>query len=283
MYIFLKSVPRKIIREGMAARLQKSSSDWDGASFEAILKEVEQITGDKEQQMKEVTKIVVKKFVTKVMTRRSCSRDESGVVDRRVFSIFDEVPKKKRSGMRKKRTFNVPSQSHKKKRPWMGDSKRQKIRNIKNTTGLKSSELSSPTPPEELVELIINKYGPQQLALVIEKELTHSDLSSQQGRFSIPERQVNADFLTQDEKDKLEENQGIDVMIIDPSIEETSLKLKKWRMSKTFCYVLGGKWNEVKERNAEALKVNAKTHAVVQLWSFRRSPSRLCFALNVVA
>ncbi|XP_022719695.1 B3 domain-containing protein At2g31420-like [Durio zibethinus] len=242
----------------MAARLQKSLRDLDDGSFDAILKRVEQVTENKEEQMEELTKIVVKNFVNKVRMRRSRSPGELGVG---VLLNIANVPRKKRS--------------------WMGVSKRQKVRNINNTTGLNSSDI--PTPPEELVEHIKNMYGPQQLVLVIEKNLAHSDLNSHQGRFSIPRLQVRAKFLEPDEKHKLKKSQSIDVTIIDPSFEETTLTLKRWRMNKTFSYMLCGKWNEVKGRNAEAFKVNAKTHAVVQLWSFRRNPSRLCFALNVVA
>ncbi|KAJ7950582.1 B3 domain-containing protein, partial [Quillaja saponaria] len=79
---------------------------------------------------------------------------------------------------------------------------------------------------------------PVDIKLVIQKELFGTDLNPNNGRFSIPQTQVLAEFLTESEMACLNHRQrnnqgrlcGLDVLVLDPSLVEFSLHLKKWKM-----------------------------------------------------
>ncbi|EOY23520.1 Uncharacterized protein TCM_015386 [Theobroma cacao] len=62
------------------------------------------------------------------------------------------------------------------------------------------------------------------------------------------------------------------VRLLEPSLEETTLNFRRWNMVKSSMYVLTTMWNSVVRNN------QLEIDDVVQLWSFRVE-SRLCFAL----
>ena len=70
----------------------------------------------------------------------------------------------------------------------------------------------------------------------------------------------------------MNENKVMKVSLLDPSLKETPLTFKRWRMGKCLTYVLTTMWNLVAKNN------QLKIDDVVQLWSFRVESS-LCFAL----
>ncbi|PHU00453.1 hypothetical protein BC332_30240 [Capsicum chinense] len=122
----------------------------------------------------------------------------------------------------------------------------------------------------------------ESVKLVIEKRLFMSDVKRVEGRFSIPQKQVNSVFLEPEEDERLNMRNGdnmceMRVKLIEPSGEIGEINLRKWFMNKengntSLSYVLVTYWNEVVKTND--LKIGTK----VQLWAFRKSTD-LCFAL----
>ncbi|XP_062076644.1 B3 domain-containing protein At1g05920-like [Humulus lupulus] len=113
-----------------------------------------------------------------------------------------------------------------------------------------------------------------------QKMLFEADVSKQQGRLSMPISQIiSDDFLNDDEKNKVERNEGMQVYIIQPNLDITSLVLKKWQYSKKnkasspVSYVFIKNWLDVVKRNGLE-----KGH-IVQLLFFRDINANPCFAL----
>ncbi|KAJ7964177.1 B3 domain-containing protein family [Quillaja saponaria] len=138
------------------------------------------------------------------------------------------------------------------------------------------------TLPELPVEVSnkIQELGGSEPKLVIQKKLFSSDLNPNNGRFSIPQCQIRAEFVTESERAVLDEHEGhkvrgMEVLVLDPVLREFNLQLKMWRMAKTHVYNLTHKWNEIVTVNKHCLCVDN----IVQLWSFRRSNNQLSFAL----
>ena len=145
---------------------------------------------------------------------------------------------------------------------------------------LKRSKIKIPVclnPPSELPENfkqhIVGKMGGSNWLLVIQKHLFYSDVNPGASRFSIPFSQIQThEFLYKKEVEDLNENKVMKVSLLDPSLKETPLTFKRWRMGKCLTYVLTTMWNLVAKNN------QLKIDDVVQLWSFRVESS-LCFAL----
>ncbi|PIN12154.1 hypothetical protein CDL12_15228 [Handroanthus impetiginosus] len=140
----------------------------------------------------------------------------------------------------------------------------------------KSSVVVDPAPdlPEAFKNCIIDCGGdPESVVLVIQKELTKTDLSTGHGRLSVPYKKVRNEFLKASEEDQSNtEKGGIKTALIQPSLEECEISLRNWKSNSE--YVLVRDWNKVCSRNQlrEGMKI--------QLWSFRRNSSdQLCFAL----
>ncbi|XP_071924954.1 putative B3 domain-containing protein At1g05615 [Coffea arabica] len=92
----------------------------------------------------------------------------------------------------------------------------------------------------------------------------------------IPVKQVlNHGFLTEEERRRFNidnKQQEIDALLIEPSLAQSGIKLKKWYMGNSEVYVLVSGWNEVVKRNG------LKPETPVQLWSFKKD-SQLYFVL----
>lgn len=116
------------------------------------------------------------------------------------------------------------------------------------------------------------------LIFFCEKNLSWSDVNPAASRLLMPLKKLKNDFLTEEEKVILARKGSIEALLIQPSLDECKIKLKKWDMggkSKgnfTENYVLVTTWNKVVEDN------NMAQDMKVQLWSFRRG-DELCFAL----
>lgn len=166
-----------------------------------------------------------------------------------------------------------------------------------------------PNPPPVLPINFLNKirhmHG-KYIVRVIQKPLYNSDISKPECRFSIPVKQVQQEFLTKQEKILLDtcdshkkKASRIEATLIDPSLTEKKISLRKWETKKkhhiygsgnssssysSSSYVLMNKWCNIVEEN------QLKKGDVVQVWAFRAataasastSSSRLCFALVVV-
>ncbi|KAJ7950580.1 Protein FAR1-RELATED SEQUENCE 5 [Quillaja saponaria] len=84
---------------------------------------------------------------------------------------------------------------------------------------------SQPELPVEFKKKI-EELGGSEIKLVIQKELFGTDLNPNNGRFSIPQTQILAEFLTESEMAFLDQRQrnnqgrlcGLDVLVLDPSL-----------------------------------------------------------------
>ncbi|XP_076917819.1 B3 domain-containing protein At5g24050-like [Bidens hawaiensis] len=122
----------------------------------------------------------------------------------------------------------------------------------------------------------IKSIGGSEAELVIEKTLTRTDVTDNQGRLLIPVLKVcSQGFLTADEKILLGKKQDISVPVFDPKRRKLMLNLAKWSMSKE-CYVLKTNWNQVVKTN------RFKEGTVIRVLSLRVH-QKLCFALDRVA
>ncbi|TYI43827.1 hypothetical protein ES332_A01G194600v1 [Gossypium tomentosum] len=80
------------------------------------------------------------------------------------------------------------------------------------------------------------------------------------------------DFLNKAEAKELAHKNPMQVCLLDPSLQQTSITFNKWVMGNTSLYVLTNTWNCVVKNN------QLEKGVMVQLWSFRMN-SLLCFAL----
>ncbi|XP_044482044.1 uncharacterized protein LOC123208573 [Mangifera indica] len=106
---------------------------------------------------------------------------------------------------------------------------------------------------------------------VIQKSLYFSDVSDYHNRLSIPLKQVEQEFLTQEEKEFIEKAGKLEVLLVEPSLNICGITLAKWNSS----YVLIKEWNNVKDRS------KLKAGDEVQIWSFR-TLEKLCLALVIL-
>ena len=120
-----------------------------------------------------------------------------------------------------------------------------------------------------------------ELKLVTQKVLYMSDLKQDQNRLSLPLKQlITEDFLTTEERLKLENKEEMEVRVVGPTLEmyKEPMRLAIWDMNKTHNLVLKTNWYHFVKENKEHLKELSK----IQVWSFRKN-QQLCFALAVVA
>ncbi|GKU97460.1 hypothetical protein SLEP1_g10604 [Rubroshorea leprosula] len=131
-----------------------------------------------------------------------------------------------------------------------------------------------PNMPTEFKNLIEGMGGSEE-KLLIQKIIFKTDLSKSHNRLQIPENQVMATFLTEEEERELDEK-GLNVGLIEPCLKKSEIHLTKWNMRNSRVFVFNEQWNSVVDGNQSTIKRNA----VVQIWSFRiASKSKLCFAM----
>ncbi|PIN05568.1 hypothetical protein CDL12_21887 [Handroanthus impetiginosus] len=152
----------------------------------------------------------------------------------------------------------------------------EKERIIWTKRAKKSSLVMDPVPdlPEAFKNRILGCEGdPESAVLIIQKELTKTDLSTGHGRLSVPYKKVRNQFLKASEEDQSNtEKGGIKTTLIQPCLEKCEISLRNWKSNSE--YVLVRDWNKVCSRNElrEGMKI--------QLWSFRTNSSdQLRFAL----
>ncbi|XP_059447843.1 B3 domain-containing protein At1g05920-like [Corylus avellana] len=180
----------------------------------------------------------------------------------RILMGLDEFYKKRKRYQEKK-----PLESRKSRKP-----KKQR----KNLT-----EIKHPVPtqmPTEFKDKIAGLQG-LNIKLVIQKELTITDMNPSQDRFSIPRGQMRFDFLSNEDQARLKEKEangkhfkGKKVPLIEPGLKESSVFLKKWKFGNSSSYVLSNPWMDIAKRNG------LKPGNNVQLWSFKVN-QKLCLAL----
>ncbi|KAL4654722.1 hypothetical protein ACB092_01G400900 [Castanea dentata] len=92
-----------------------------------------------------------------------------------------------------------------------------------------------PDMPKEFKNIVMAKNG-SGVKLVIQKKLSKTDMLDRFARLSIPKGQMRAEFLSEDEQMSLQQKEeggarykGMKVQLIQPSLEERSILLKKWK------------------------------------------------------
>ncbi|KAB2620338.1 B3 domain-containing protein [Pyrus ussuriensis x Pyrus communis] len=117
--------------------------------------------------------------------------------------------------------------------------------------------------PEEF-KREIERLGGTKVELVIEKQLTKTDISSSIDRMSMPLNQlVSISFLEDEDKEMLENCKTMTVQLIDPGLVHGDINLRRLVMGKNPIYALRTQWGDVARKN------KLKAADLVQVWSFR--------------
>ncbi|XP_019179033.1 PREDICTED: uncharacterized protein LOC109174243 [Ipomoea nil] len=154
------------------------------------------------------------------------------------------------------------------------NSKKRKRGSRVPNNGPKSPPLGLPVKFKNLILQLAGKRAVCVEKLVIQKELTKTDVNSTQNRLSIPARLVREEFLTEEEHLLLCQRNGKNVCSIDevplitPMMEVAKVSLRRWEMKKergvpSVSYVIANTWNEIRRRNKFESKM------IVQLWAIR--------------
>jgi hypothetical protein len=157
--------------------------------------------------------------------------------------------------------------------------KKTRVQRRKSPRMIELAGASTGDMPTELKKKVVVELQGSDVKMVIEKVLTKTDLDASCNRLLIPSKKIIVEFLTQEEQEnivqKKQDNkhfQGMKVSLIEPSLKESSIWLKKWNVGNGMPYVLSSPWISVATKN------KLKVDDVIQLWSFRVNGS-LCFAL----
>ncbi|XP_040373259.1 putative B3 domain-containing protein At2g27410 [Rosa chinensis] len=135
-------------------------------------------------------------------------------------------------------------------------------------------------PPPELPMDLRNKieslHGSEP-KLVIQKEITNTDVNRHHDRLNMPRNQVlTMDVLNEQERKKVFEH-GLEVRVIQPCLEERNLQLRKWNSHNGgYSYVLNSGWKDVVSKCEDRIRPGN----TIQVWSFRVDDrGEVCFAL----
>ena len=131
-----------------------------------------------------------------------------------------------------------------------------------------------PDPPPDLPTQFrdkINELQGSDLKLVIQKQLSETDMKSHFARLSLPNGQLRVDFLSQVHQMILQQRQangngryrGLEVPLIEPQLVESTITVKKWKLGSSTSYTLGSQWQQV--ANDNGLQVGN----IIQIWSFK--------------
>ncbi|KAL4580194.1 hypothetical protein LXL04_016378 [Taraxacum kok-saghyz] len=174
---------------------------------------------------------------------------------------MDELAEEKR----KKFATHEVNEREKRSRPIAVKKKSQSVQIVSNEV------------TQRLKEYIVTEENGTEVKLVIQKTLFQSDLEKSQNRLNMPINQLQTlDFLTEDEKRRLDREGEFDVGLLGPRLQmhEKAMVLKKWPMRSTYNYVLKTNWNNFVKENEKDLKKNS----MIQVWSFRKK-EKLYFAI----
>lgn len=174
------------------------------------------------------------------------------------------------------------NKTHKRKNPPRTNTAIKKQRRKKKVE--QSEYPSIPEMPTTMRDRI-EEMGGYEINLVIQKQLTDTDLNKNEGRLSMPKKKLAFDFTTEEERNLLSQQEnknkkGINVMIMNNMVEDIrSICLKKWKIGSGNgdVYCLMTQWNAFVE------ETGLKSGQHIQLWCFRKDyefePPRLCFAV----
>jgi hypothetical protein len=132
-------------------------------------------------------------------------------------------------------------------------------------------EQEQPSLPLAFKEKIEQMNGVD-VNLVIQKELTMSDVKGDNNRFNIPIDKMIEESILLTPLERLSFN--ISVSMLDHNLRIwDGMYLKKWKLGKSEVYNITGGWYKLVVQN------DLKESQKIQLWSFRCNNYRLNFAL----
>ena len=258
----------------------------DSGSFERILREAEEAAnGDESLKMSSLTRIIVQQLVEKQLAQKK-KFDNLGfdIPKRRRGSVSENLPSRRMSSLilkinnkkiTLKRCFDqTHDRGDKDDEKEIRQPRKQRKKGNKNVN---QEERVVADMPESFKNRIQEENGTD-LVLVMQKTITGCDLRSNNNRLSIPPTKVRDDnFVNQKEKSILNTKEGIEVLMIPPSLKHiVPLTFKKWKMGDNYTYNLMKTWHDlVVDDKDNGLELGSE----VQLWSFRKNNSDLCFAL----
>jgi hypothetical protein len=92
-------------------------------------------------------------------------------------------------------------------------------------------------------------------------------------RLFMPSGQMKCEFLSKKERFRIEKKEadnhfkGMEVPLIEPGLQESTIFLKKWKNGKGYPYALSKDWTKFARRN------QLESSDSIQLWSFRVNQS----------
>ncbi|KAH9697150.1 B3 domain-containing protein [Citrus sinensis] len=270
----------------MEERKMKWRLNDDGGSFERILREAEEAAnGDESLKMSSLTRIIVQQLVEKQLAQKK-KFDNLGfdIPKRRRGSVSENLPSRRMPSLilkinnkkiTLKRCFDqTHDRGDKDDEKEIRQPRKQRKKGNKNVN---QEERVVADMPESFKNRIQEENGTD-LVLVMQKKITECDLRSNNNRLSIPPTKVRDDnFVNQKEKSILNTKEGIEVLMIPPSLKHiVPLTFKKWKMGDNYTYNLMKTWHDlVVDDKDNGLELGSE----VQLWCFRKNNSDLCFAL----
>lgn len=139
----------------------------------------------------------------------------------------------------------------------------------------------TPKLPTEFEQKVKGELKGSDVKLVIEKELSKTDMEKHQNRLLIPRAQANVEFLTEEEKATLNEKHGyhyigmevpmiywktkelMEAPLMEPRLDSSTIWLKNWKSGNKNALVLASPWTKIATENG--LEIGN----IIQLWSFR--------------
>jgi hypothetical protein len=232
--------------------------------FNKIKEEVIRPVGEDQNEVERLlTERILMEFVQFHMKKREPYLDKK----KRRRVALKIIPPKKPLESKPNNSGNINKNQEKEEEE--GKSRKPK-KQRKNPTEIKQAvPYLPPCMPTEFKNRIMGLQG-SDINLVIQKVLTDTDMKGSQDRLSIPRGQIRYDFLSSEEQVSLEEKQAdgkhfkvMEVPLIEPSLKESSIFLKKWKLGNSCSYTLSSPWINIAKRNG------VKSGNDVQLWSFR--------------
>ncbi|KAL4637989.1 hypothetical protein ACB092_03G118500 [Castanea dentata] len=168
------------------------------------------------------------------------------------------------------------------KRRFYEDNKEQEGKNKKNNKRVRvQADPITPKLPTEFEQKVKGELKGSDVKLVIEKELSKTDMEKHQNRLLIPRAQANVEFLTEEEKETLNEKRGnhylgmevpmiywktkelMEAPLMEPRLDSSTIWLKNWKSGNKNALVLASAWTRIASENG--LEIGN----IIQLWSFR--------------
>jgi hypothetical protein len=236
--------------------------------FNKIREEVISTVGENEKEVEMLlTERVLMEFVQFHMKKRKQYLEKPVEKEKKKRVVLKIIPPKKPLESAPNNSNNIiQNQETGEEEEMSRKPKRQRKNPTEINQAVPDQQLCLPTSFEHK---IMGLQG-SDINLVIQKVLTETDLKGSQDRLSIPRGQMRYDFLSREEQVSLEKKKadgkhfkGTKVPLIEPSLQESSIFLKKWKLGSSYSYMLSNPWINMAGRNG------LKSGNSVQLWSFR--------------